>query len=80
MRKLNIPCGVVLNRAGVGDKKVEEYCRKENIPILVTIPLDTEIASFYSRGIPLVEGMPEWRQSFLKLLGRIREAAIARSR
>jgi len=80
VRKLNIPCGVVLNRTGVGDGKVEEYCHKENIPILLTIPLDTEIASFYSRGIPLVEGMPEWRQSFLKLLGRIREAAIVRSR
>jgi len=80
VRKLNIPCGVVLNRTGVGDGKVEEYCRKENIPILLTIPLDTEIASIYSRGIPLVEGIPEWRQSFLKLLGRIREAAIAGSR
>jgi len=80
VRKLNIPCGVVLNRAGVGDSKVEEYCHKENIPILLTIPLDTEIASFYSRGIPLVEGMPEWRQSFLKLLGRVREAAVAGSR
>jgi hypothetical protein len=50
------------------------------MPILLTIPLDTEIASFYSRGIPLVEGMPEWRQSFLKLLGRVREAAVAGSR
>jgi len=79
VRKLNIPCGVVLNRAGVGDRKVEEYCRRENIPILLTIPLDTEIASFYSRGIPLVEGRPEWRQSFLKLLGEIREATVARS-
>jgi len=80
VRKLNIPCGVVLNRAGVGDGKVEEYCGKENIPILLTIPMDTEIASFYSRGIPLVEGMPEWRQSFLKLVGKIREAAIAGNR
>jgi len=80
VRKLNIPCGVVLNRAGVGDGKVEEYCTKENIPILLTIPMDTEIASLYSRGIPLVEGMPDWRQSFLKLMGEIREAAIAGNR
>ncbi|GAI11415.1 unnamed protein product, partial [marine sediment metagenome] len=39
VRKLDIPCGVVLNRNGVGDKRVEEYCHRENIPILLTIPL-----------------------------------------
>jgi len=73
VRKLGINCGVVLNRAGVGDGKTEEYCRKENIPILLTIPLDTEIASFNSRGIPLVEGLPQWKGSFLGLFDKIRE-------
>lgn len=71
VRLLDIPCGVVLNRAGVGDGKVEEYCRKENIPILLTIPLDIEIAGLYSRGITLVEGMPQWRESFLGLFDKI---------
>jgi MinD superfamily P-loop ATPase len=80
VRKLNIPCGVVLNRAGVSDKRVEEYCRKEDIPGLLSIPLENRIASFYSRGIPLVEGMPEWRQNFLKLWGKVREVVFARSR
>jgi len=71
VRQLGIPCGVVLNRAGVGDGKTEEYCSKENIPILLTIPLDTNIASFYSRGIPLVEGMPDYKQSFIELYKKI---------
>ncbi|TRZ96103.1 MAG: (4Fe-4S)-binding protein [Dehalococcoidia bacterium] len=74
-RELNIPCGVVLNRAGVGDGKVDEYCRSENIPILLTIPLDTDIASLYSRGIPLVEGIPEWREHFIELFDKIKELA-----
>jgi len=72
MRELDIPCGVVLNRAGVGDSKVEEYCLKENIPVLLTIPLDTEIARLYSKGIPLVEGMPEWKDNFRRLFDRIK--------
>lgn len=80
VRKLRVSCGVVLNRAGVGHGKVEAYCHKENMPILLTIPLNTEIASFYCRGIPLVEGIPEWQQSFLELFGRIREASVAGSR
>jgi len=73
VRELNIPCGVILNRVGVGDSKVEEYCLKEDIPILLTIPLDIDIARLYSRGITLVEGMPQWKQSFLGLFGKIRE-------
>ena len=71
-RKLDIPCGVIINRAGVGDRKVEEYCLSESIPILLTIPLDTRIASLYSKGITLAEGMPEWQGSFLDLFDKIK--------
>ena len=67
VRKLEIPCGVIVNRAGVGDSKVEDYCLKESIPILLKIPLDTQIAKLYSRGIPLVQGMPQWREAFLRI-------------
>jgi MinD superfamily P-loop ATPase len=80
VRELNIPCGVVLNRAGVGNGKVAEYCQKENIPILLTIPLDTEIARLYSRGIPLVEGLPQWRRSFLELFDRVKVLIDERNR
>ena len=79
VRELNIPLAVVLNRAGVGDKKVEAYCRKENIPILLTIPMDTEIARLYSEGVTLAEGMPELREMFIglwdKIRGRVDEGA-----
>jgi len=79
VRQLGIPCGIVLNRAGIGDDKTEEYCRKENIPILLTIPLDTKIASFYSRGVPLVEGMPEYKKNFVELFEKIGEIVNERS-
>jgi len=80
VRQLDIPCGVVLNRVGVGDRKVEEYCREEKIPMLLTIPLDTEIARLYSRGITLVDGIPQWKESFLGLFDKIREIVNERSR
>jgi MinD superfamily P-loop ATPase len=76
-KKLTIPCGVVINRAGVGDGKVEEYCARNRIPLLLTIPLDMRIASLYSRGRLLVEGMPEWRQRFRDLFENIKEKAHA---
>jgi len=80
VRELDITCGVVLNRAGVGDNKVEEYCREKNIPILLTIPLDTEIARLYSCGIALVDGLPQWKSSFIQLFDRITEIVDERSR
>jgi MinD superfamily P-loop ATPase len=76
---LNIPCGVVINRTGSGDMKVEEYCLWEDIPVMLTIPLDTEIACLYSCGVALVEGMPEWRESFTGLFNDITEMVDERS-
>ena len=75
-RKLGIPCGVVLNRVGVGDSGVEAYCINQNIPILLKIPLDREIARLYSRGITLVVGMPQWQNAFVGLFQRIAQSVL----
>lgn len=77
IRKLGIPCGVVINRGGVGYNKLEEYCNTEGLPILLRIPLDTEIARLYSRGIPLVEGMPQWQPAFQQLFEDIQHIVSA---
>lgn len=79
VRELGIPFGIVLNRTGVGDGKTEEYCEKENIPILLKIPLDTKIAELYSRGIPLIEGMPEYGESFREVYKKIGELLSERT-
>jgi len=73
VKKLGIPCGVIINRDGIGDDKVEEYCLKETIPILMRIPLDIKIARLYSRGITLAEGIPRWREAFLELFNKIEQ-------
>ena len=49
-RVLRLPMGIVINRADLGDKGVFEYCEKEGIPILITIPFEREIAESYARG------------------------------
>jgi len=73
VRELGIQFGVVINRAGIGDKGVEEYCDKENIPIILEIPFNRQIAELYSRGIPFVEQMSDWRQKFGNLYNHIVE-------
>jgi len=76
LRKIKIPFGVVINRADVGDKKVEKYCKKERIPILMRIPMDREIAISYSNGIPIVEGKPDYKEKFKKLYKEIKTMVL----
>jgi MinD superfamily P-loop ATPase len=71
--ELGLPVGVVINRDGVGDQGVDEYCATENIPILMRIPLDRRIAEAYSDGGTLVEALPEYRERFRGLYRRIEE-------
>ena len=68
---LGLSVGVVINRDGVGDQGVEDYCAAENIPILMRIPLDRRIAEAYSEGIPMVEALPEYQVKFMQLYLRI---------
>jgi MinD superfamily P-loop ATPase len=77
IRKLDVPCGVVINRDGVGDEEVEQYCHREGIPVLLRIPLDRNIAMLYSQGIPLTEGLPRWRKEFLRLFQDIKDVLAA---
>jgi len=71
VRHMNIPFGVVINRDGIGDKKVELYCKNDNIPILLKIPESREIANLYSKGFALVEKNPKWRDKFLDVFEKI---------
>jgi MinD superfamily P-loop ATPase len=52
MRETRTPFAVVLNRAGSGDGRVEDYCRREGVRLVAAIPEDRRIAEFYSRGLP----------------------------
>jgi MinD superfamily P-loop ATPase len=80
IKTLDIPCGVVINRAVEDNSEVERYCKSSGIPVLLKIPLDMEIARFYARGITLAEGMPEWREKFAGVLENIREIVDERNR
>jgi MinD superfamily P-loop ATPase len=71
LKSMKIPFGVVINRAGVGDKKVYEYCKEEHTPILLEIPFQRRIAELYSRGIPFSLEMLEWKEKFQTLFSQI---------
>jgi MinD superfamily P-loop ATPase len=68
VRELGNPFGVMVNRAGIGDGRVHEYCGERHIPILLEIPDDRRIAEACSRGNLIVEALPEYRELFRNLV------------
>ncbi len=72
LRILRIPFGVAINRADVGDDRVDDYCSREDIPVLMRIPMDRDLAVAYSNGIPLVVAKSEWKADFAKLFEDIK--------
>ena len=74
VRKLGLPFGVVVNRMGVGDARVHDYCEAEGIRILLEIPDDRRIAEAYSRGEVIIEALPEYGDLFRSLHEEIERA------
>ncbi|HUV04749.1 MAG TPA: ATP-binding protein [Armatimonadota bacterium] len=64
-KALSVPCGIIVNRDGPTDPGIQEYCRQQDIPLLLRIPEIRKVAEAYSRGITLTAAMPEWKDPFL---------------
>jgi len=67
VKELDIPLGVIINRADIGDDRVLKYCQTAQIPILMQIPHRRAIAEGYSSGRLLVDSAPEYRDQFIEL-------------
>jgi len=60
--------GVVVNRHGIGNNDVIDYCDEENIPLLAKIPNDRRIAELYSKGKLIYREFPEVQQELDKII------------
>lgn len=75
LRELCVPFGVAVNRAGTGDNEVFEYCAREDIPVLIEIPDDMEIARAYSRGELAITTHTGLKPLFMDLYEKLCELA-----
>jgi len=73
LEKMRIPHGAVINRDGIGDVKIYEYCERKKIPILLKIPDDRYIAELYSMGVPFTKEMKEYEQMFRDMFMELKE-------
>lgn len=66
-RELDIPTGVIINRDGIGNAGVEDFCTVEGLPILMRIPYDRAIAEGTAQGQNLIDIYPGYRPLFQQM-------------
>ncbi len=71
LREINKPCGVIINRAGLGNNGVREYIDKQCIPLLMEIPFSRQIAEVYSEGKILADTDQVFAQSLISMVENI---------
>jgi len=67
VRKMNRPFAVAINRCNIGNDEVEEYCKAEDIKIVLKLPDDRRIAEAYSTGQMIVDVLSEYKKEFSEL-------------
>jgi MinD superfamily P-loop ATPase len=76
LQHLNKQFGVIVNRAGLGNRDVYDWLQLNKIPLLMEIPFDREIARIYSEGLILAEEKPTYQNQFIGLLKMIEKLLI----
>lgn len=72
VKALSIPSGVIINKADIGDRGVDQFCQRENLPVLLRIPLERRIAEAYSRGEMMVDIYPEYKEKFRSMISEVK--------
>jgi len=75
-RPLGIPMGVVINRAGLGDRNVQGFCEENVLPVLAEIPFSRDVAEHYARGGVLARLDAGMKERFEALAERLERMAL----
>ncbi len=73
VKSLGKKAGLLINRADVGTDEIRRFASENNLPILMEIPFDEQIARHYSMGWAPAEFSAQWREEFRKLWVRMKE-------
>ena len=73
LRMLDIPVGVIKNRSGGAYRKVEEYCREREVPVLLDVPFTIETARAAAEGRTLIDIDPSSTEKLAAIWSEVRE-------
>ena len=76
IKELDIPFGIIINRAKTNYKKVNEYCADNNIQILLEIPENIQAAQSYSMGKSILDAMPQLKSELRNMLLHIKRTVL----
>ena len=68
-RSLGLRTGVVINRDGLGDDRIDRFCASAGIPIIGRIADDRRVAEVYSRGELPLSSLPSFREEIEAIAG-----------
>lgn len=74
--ELGLSYGVVINRNGIGDDRVEKYCAEKNVEILGKIDNDLAIAQCYSRGLTPYDRVEHFTEQINLIVARLMEKKL----
>lgn len=73
LKEMGLPCGVIVNRADMGSDEAIDFLEQNDIPLLMSLPFDREIAVAYSRGALITDLSDAWKARFMSLYARLQE-------
>lgn len=75
-RMLGLRLGIVINRDGAGDGRVDDYCASSGLEVIGRIPDNRLVAEVYSRGELPLAAVPEFREALAGIAAHLtREVA-----
>jgi MinD superfamily P-loop ATPase len=72
LRQIEKPFGVIVNKAGLGNRDVYKYLDEEDIPLLLEIPFSREIAIAYTSGQMAVDAVPSLGEQFFQFFSTLK--------
>ena len=69
----HIPYGIVINKDDGKDNMVKDFCKKNEVTLLGTVPYSMEAAALYSKGNMLYQD-DNYKKNFINMAQKIKEA------
>lgn len=73
MKKLGKDFAVILNRSGIGNNEIYDYCKSQNIKIIAEIHNDRKVAELYANGKLVYEQVEQFKNQMMKIKNYIDE-------
>jgi MinD superfamily P-loop ATPase len=77
LKNIQMPFGVIVNKAGLGDDKVLRFLREQNIEMLGEVPFDKQYAGEYAKGDLFTNSSTEIENSYSEITTNIERKVMA---